>query len=188
MRTSTIYTIGTALTRAQGSDVTVDVLVNGQWLHGHVTAVDGHGLVLHGDDDVLSVLRMDSITAVQVRQSSAFEQLPEGSTSPAEAAHPMPAAPSSSSAPDWARPEAARVADQPWTGPVRERRSSEATYAFGPGPSAGVVPSPRGMPRPTVGPIVSPSAVPDAGLHTMFRSRRTGAEPTVLGPEPAPVA
>jgi hypothetical protein len=192
MRTSTIYTIGTALNRAQGSDVTVDVLVDGHWLHGHVTAVDGHGLVLHGDDDMLSVLRMDSITAVQVRQSSAFEQLPEGTTSSTEDAHPMPAAPSPSHAPDWARPEAARVAAQPWTGPVRERRSTEA-YAFGPGPSAGVVPSPRGMPRPTVGPIVAPSAVPDAGLHTMLRSRRTVVEPrviesTVFEPEPAPVA
>jgi hypothetical protein len=186
MRTSTIYTIGTALTRAQGSDVGVDVLVDGQWLHGRVSAVDGHGLVLHGDDDVLSVLRMDSITAVRVRQSSAFEQLPEGGSSSGGSssgatAHPMPAAPTAPNAPDWARPEAARVPDRTWDGPVRERVSPEA-YAFGPGPSASAVPSPRGMPRPTVGPIVSPSAVPDAGLHTMLRPRRT-----VLEHESAPV-
>lgn len=197
MRTSTIYTIGTALGRALGTDVSVDVLVNGQWLRGHVTAVDGHGLVLHGEDDVLSVLRMDSITAVQVRQSSAFEQLPEGGTSTDGAtAHPMPSPGRPTSGgehdhgrPDWARPEAAReepgvqagVQAGAWTGPVRERPG--AAYAFGPGPSAGVVPSPRGMPRPTVGPIVAPSAVPDAGLHTMFRSRRTA-----LDAEAEPVA
>lgn len=168
MRTSTIYTIGTALTRAQGSDVSVDVLVAGSWLHGHVSAVDGHGLVLHGDDDVLSVLRMDSISAVQVRQAAAFEAHGEVEA-PTHGAtvHPMPAA---GGEPHWAQPEAAwgrrpaPVVDEPLTpydgGPI-----------VVPGPRAATS-APRPVVRPTVGPIVAPSAVPDSGLHTMLRSRR----------------
>jgi hypothetical protein len=198
MRTSTLYTIGTALSRAQGTGVSVDVLVTGQWLHGRVSALDGHGLVLHGDDDVLSVLRMETISAVQVRQASAFEGRPEVEAHvPDPTVHPMPAAsgatgsPGAGDAPDWARPEAARAAhrakdrdvdpdaaDRAWTGPVRERPDLDAGYAFGPGPSAIVVPSPRAAERPTLGPIVAPSAVPDAGLHTMLRSRRTVLEPS----------
>ena len=189
MRTSTLYTIGTALSRAQGTGVSVDVLVTGQWLHGRVSALDGHGLVLHGDDDVLSVLRMETISAVQVRQASAFEGRPEVEAHvPDPTVHPMPAAsgatgsPGAGDAPDWARPEAARAAapnaDRAWIGPVRERPDLDAGYAFGPGPSAIVVPPPRTAQRPTLGPIVAPSAVPDAGLHTMLRSRRTVLEPS----------
>jgi hypothetical protein len=186
MRTSTLYTIGTALSRAQGTGVSVDVLVTGQWLHGHVSALDGHGLVLHGDDDVLSVLRMDTISAVQVRQASAFEARAEVEAHVSDpTVRPMPAASSAATtsgvgdAPDWARPEAARVpeAERSWTGPVRERPDLDAAYAFGPGPSAIVVPSPRTAERPTVGPIVAPYAAPDAGLHTMLRSRRMVLEP-----------
>ena len=94
MRNSTLYTIGTALSRAQGTGVSVDVLVAGQWLSGHVNALDGHGLVLHRNDGVLSVLRMESISAVQVRHAEAFEERPEVEQhQPEDGAHPMPAAP-----------------------------------------------------------------------------------------------
>ena len=168
MRTSTIYTIGTALTRAQGSDVSVDVLVAGSWLHGHVSAVDGHGLVLHGDDDVLSVLRMDSISAVQVRQAATFVAHGAVEAPSHEATvHPMP---SSGGEPHWAQPEAAwglrpqPVVDEPLTphggGSIVVPDPQVATSA------------PRPVVRPTVGPIVTPSAVPDSGLHTMLRSCR----------------
>ncbi|KRF36718.1 hypothetical protein [Nocardioides sp. Soil805] len=177
MRTSTIYTIGTALTRAQGSDVTVDVLVTGQWLHGHVSAVDGHGLVLHGDDDVLSVLRMDSISAVQVRQAAEFEAHAQVEAPNEATVHPMPSSPSR---PDWAHPDAARTAPAaPPTVDPAPWAPSHATPVAGPivmGPVA--VPSPRNRDRaqrPTVGPITAPSAVPDAGLHTMLRPRRQSA-------------
>jgi hypothetical protein len=164
MRTSTIYTIGTALLRAQSSDVLVDVLVAGTWLHGHVTAVDGHGIVLQGEDDVLSVLRMDSITAVQVRQAAAFEAAGEVEAQHRGATvHPMPAA----------------VGDDSWTrysGPVRHGEHVEHRQdpepAFGPVPDVTAVPAPRRADRPTLGPITAPSAVPDAGLHTMLRSCR----------------
>jgi hypothetical protein len=179
MRTSTIYTIGTALTRAQGSDVGVDVLVAGSWLHGRVSAVDGHGLVLHGDDDVLSVLRMDSISAVQVRQAAAFEAHGEVEAAPHEATvHPMP---SSGSAPHWAQPEAA------WgQRPAARVGEPLPTYDGGPivvpGPRAATT-APRPVVRPTVGPIVAPSAVPDSGLHTKLRSCRE-----TLGADAAPAS
>jgi hypothetical protein len=187
MRTSTIYTIGTALTRAQGTGVSVDVLVTGQWLHGHVSAVDGHGLVLHGDDDVLSVLRMDSISAVQVRQAAAFEAHGQVEAPREEATvHPMPAAGGDSS---WGQ-HARQTSDAP--SPTHDAPSTygagPVTYATSPTYEAGpvtydagpiVVPAPRprsgstrSVQRPTVGPIIAPSAVPDAGLHTMLRSRR----------------
>jgi hypothetical protein len=88
--TSTLYTIGTALSRAQDSEVAVDLLVTGQWIHGRVSALDGHGVVLHGDDDELSIIRMESIDAVKVAQAAAFEGRPQVEAGPTEAAHPMP--------------------------------------------------------------------------------------------------
>lgn len=91
--TSTLYTIGTALSRAQDADVPVDLLVTGQWIHGHVSALDGHGVVLHGERDELSIIRMESIDAVKVTQAATFEGRPEVEAAPDPTAHPMPAAP-----------------------------------------------------------------------------------------------
>jgi len=66
MSSSVLYTIGTALNRAQENDVPVQVLVEGQWLSGRVAAVDGHGLVLHSDDLEHSVIRIENVSAVRV--------------------------------------------------------------------------------------------------------------------------
>ena len=63
---STIYTIGTALNRAHDNDLTVQVLVEGQWMSGQVLAVDGHGVVLDSADDGHAVIRMGSVSAVRV--------------------------------------------------------------------------------------------------------------------------
>ncbi|WP_457205705.1 hypothetical protein [Nocardioides sp. P5_C9_2] len=171
MRTSTIYTIGTALARAQGTGVSVDVLVAGQWLSGHVSALDGHGLVLHRNDGVLSVLRMESISAVQVRQAAAFEERPEVERHPADdAAHPMPAA--SSDARAGGSDDGDDPPSQSTVVPL-PRRDPSATRSARPAPTGPVA-------RPTVGPIVSPRSVPSEGLHTMMRSLRTapGADAT----------
>ena len=91
--TSTLYTIGTALSRAQDADVSVDLLVTGQWIHGHVSALDGHGVVLHGERDELSIIRMGSIDAVKVTQAATFEGRPQVEAASDATAHPMPAAP-----------------------------------------------------------------------------------------------
>ncbi len=63
---STLYTIGTALSRAQDHGVVVRVLVGGQWIEGLVSAVDGHGVVLTGSGTGHHVVRVESISAVRV--------------------------------------------------------------------------------------------------------------------------
>lgn len=63
---SMLYTIGTALNRAHDNGVAIQILVEGQWLSGRVAAVDGHGVVLHSDDEEHSVIRMGSVSAVRV--------------------------------------------------------------------------------------------------------------------------
>ena len=88
MLRSTLYTIGTALTRAQDSGVSVDVLVDGHWIQGDVSAVDGHGVVLHCSDGALAMLRVEKIDVVLVRQTEAFQGREQ--VEPAEA-HPMSA-------------------------------------------------------------------------------------------------
>lgn len=70
MNGSMIYTIGTALNRAKDNGVHVEILVEGMWVGGQVMAVDGHGVVLHVEDDQHSVVRIESISAVTVRSAA----------------------------------------------------------------------------------------------------------------------
>jgi len=87
---STVYTIGTALNRAHDNEVPVDVLVAGQWIHGNVSAVDGHGVALQCSDGGLAMIRVENIAVVLVRQAEAFQGQRE--IQPGEA-HSMPSAP-----------------------------------------------------------------------------------------------
>src|SRR6476660_3469063 len=82
---SVLYTIGTALNRAHDNNVAVQILVEGQWLSGHVAAVDGHGVVLHSDDAEHAVIRMGSVSAVRV-----FAAAPSRTPIGGVAAVPMP--------------------------------------------------------------------------------------------------
>ena len=66
METSTIYSMGTALDRAQANGLVVDVLVSGAWLSGRVIAADGHGVVLETSEHEHAVARLDAISAVRV--------------------------------------------------------------------------------------------------------------------------
>jgi len=109
MLRSTVYTIGTALNRAHDNEVPVDVLVDGQWLHGDVSAIDGHGAVIMCEDGGLAMIRVEKISVVLIRQAEAFGVHREDG--PAEA-HPMRAA-------------AADRRDEPQV--VRPRPSIEAT-------------------------------------------------------------
>lgn len=95
MSSSMIYTIGTALNRAQDNSVPVEILVEGMWLRGQVVAVDGFGVVLQGDEDRHSVIRVESISAVTVcsaapHRSSASSGRGEIT---ADRVHVMPAGP-----------------------------------------------------------------------------------------------
>jgi hypothetical protein len=87
---SVLYTIGTALNRAHDNDVAVQVLVEGQWLAGHVAAVDGHGVVLNSDDEEHSVIRMGSVSAVRVFASAPTRTPIGGAARPMPMPMPMP--------------------------------------------------------------------------------------------------
>jgi hypothetical protein len=65
MHGSTIFTIGTALRRAESNNMPVEVLVQGHWLSGLVAGLDGHGLVLSTHTEH-SVVRLESIIAVRI--------------------------------------------------------------------------------------------------------------------------
>ena len=80
MSDSMLYTIGTALRRAQDNDVAVELLVEGQWLGGRVAALDGHGVVLHSATAEHAVVRMGSVSAVRVLSDLPFRPaVPYGS-------------------------------------------------------------------------------------------------------------
>jgi hypothetical protein len=65
MHDSTVFTIGTALRRAESNQMPVEVLVQSHWLRGNVAGLDGHGLVL-GTHSEHMVVRLESITAVRI--------------------------------------------------------------------------------------------------------------------------
>jgi hypothetical protein len=67
MTSSMIYSVGTALRRAQDNGLPVRVLVEGHWLDGRVGGVDGDGLVLVSGTDEQAVVRMASISVVRVQ-------------------------------------------------------------------------------------------------------------------------
>jgi len=65
---STLFTIGTALRRAEDNHLSVEVLVNGQWLRGSIAGMDGEGLVLSTHSEH-SVVRLSAISAVRIPES-----------------------------------------------------------------------------------------------------------------------
>lgn len=70
MRDSTVLTVGTALSRARDAGAFVELLVQGQWIGGEVTAIDGHGAVLCGEYGESAVVRLDLVSAVKVRDQA----------------------------------------------------------------------------------------------------------------------
>jgi sRNA-binding regulator protein Hfq len=86
MSSSTLYTIGTALSRAEDGGIPVSVLVEGRWLTGQVVGVDGHGVILAADGAEHSVIRIQSISAVRVLTSAPGRQ-----PNPPALDHPIPA-------------------------------------------------------------------------------------------------
>jgi hypothetical protein len=65
---SMLYTMGTALGRAQQGGLPVEVLVEGHWMRGRVAGMDGHGLVLDDEGRAHTVVSMDRIAAVRVSE------------------------------------------------------------------------------------------------------------------------
>ncbi len=60
------FTIGTALLDARDNKFPVELLVEGHWIHGEVAAVDGFGVVLSRESTQHSVIRIESIAAINV--------------------------------------------------------------------------------------------------------------------------
>jgi hypothetical protein len=67
---STIFTVGTALRRAETNHLPVEVLVHGQWLSGNVAGLDGQGVILSTHSEH-SVVRLESISVVRVPETMA---------------------------------------------------------------------------------------------------------------------
>jgi hypothetical protein len=70
MNGSTIFTIGTALRRAESNHLPVEVLVQGHWLRGTVAGVDGQGVILSTHSEH-AVIRLESISAVRIPENMA---------------------------------------------------------------------------------------------------------------------
>ena len=76
MSGSTIFTVGTALRRAQDNGLPVTVLVEGHWLDGQVAGLDGDGVVLVSGPSEQAVLRMSSISVVRVQSAMPDADVP----------------------------------------------------------------------------------------------------------------
>ena len=61
---STMFSVGTLLRRAEDTGTEVRVLVQGDWLHGRVIGCDGLGAVIDDGQDQCLV-RLDSVAAVR---------------------------------------------------------------------------------------------------------------------------
>jgi hypothetical protein len=68
MQGSTLFTVGTALRRAESNHLPVEVLVHGQWLRGNVAGLDGQGVILSTHSEH-SVVRLESVSAVRIPET-----------------------------------------------------------------------------------------------------------------------
>ena len=66
---STVYTMGTALTRAFAGKVPVSLLIEGHWMGGEVVAMDSYGVVLDFEGTEHLVVKLDRVSAVRVMSS-----------------------------------------------------------------------------------------------------------------------
>jgi hypothetical protein len=82
MSGSLLFTIGTALNRAHQDGLTVQVLVEGQWLGGQVAWQDGQGVLLVTDMDEHAIVRLASVSAVKVLAASPVHPSLERATTP----------------------------------------------------------------------------------------------------------
>lgn len=89
MSTSTIFTVGTALRRAQDSGFPVTVLVEGHWLDGQVGGLDGDGVVLVGDVGDQVIIRLGSVSVVRVHGALSAPEPPRPDPSTVYEAGPV---------------------------------------------------------------------------------------------------
>lgn len=66
---STLFTVGTLLRRAQDQGTSVRALVEGQWVEGVPVAADSMGVILDAPDGQ-TLVRTEAITAVQFQRGA----------------------------------------------------------------------------------------------------------------------
>ena len=87
---STMLSVGTLLRRAEDTGAEVRVLVQGTWLDGRVLGCDGLGAVLDDGQGHQSLVRLDSVVAVNFSRTQLEDEQPAwahggGSSGPIEA-------------------------------------------------------------------------------------------------------
>ncbi|WP_148045071.1 hypothetical protein [Nocardioides marmorisolisilvae] len=60
-------TVGSALARAWDQGQEVDLLVEGVWLGGRISALDGMGVAIDGGDFERYVVRLEQVSVVRIR-------------------------------------------------------------------------------------------------------------------------
>lgn len=66
---STMFSVGTLLRRAEDTGAVVKVLVQGSWIEGNVLGCDGLGAVLDDGAGEQYLVRLDSVVAVNFSRS-----------------------------------------------------------------------------------------------------------------------
>ena len=72
---STMFSVGTLLRRAEDTGAEVKVLVQDRWLTGHVLGCDGLGAVLDDGEGSQSLVRLDQIAAVTFSRAAMEDDL-----------------------------------------------------------------------------------------------------------------
>ena len=70
---STMFSVGTLLRRAEDTGTPVKVLVEGHWLEGRVLGCDGLGAVLDDEAGNQSLVRLDQVAAVTFSRAAQIE-------------------------------------------------------------------------------------------------------------------
>jgi len=74
---STMFSVGTLLRRAEDTGVEVKVLVQNSWLTGRVLGCDGHGAILDDGAGNQSLVRLDQVAAVTFSRAEMEDDLTE---------------------------------------------------------------------------------------------------------------
>ena len=72
---STMFSVGTLLRRAEDTGVEVKVLVQNSWLIGRVLGCDGHGAILDDGAGNQSLVRLDQVAAVTFSRAQMEDDL-----------------------------------------------------------------------------------------------------------------
>lgn len=76
IQSSMQVTVGSALNRAWDQGQPVDVLAGGHWFSGLISAVDGMGVAIDGENFERYVIRLDQVSVVRIRAVAGGSALP----------------------------------------------------------------------------------------------------------------